>query len=160
MAATIAHFAPRVEALAARLPTLLDAEGRARVGAAVAEYVGKGVPEALAARAVTLDALYLTLDIVEVAGATHRPVELVAEIYFELSTRLELPWFRAMIARLPGDAHWQMLAQDRDGRRPVGTAARHRRRSADGRRRHLDAGRIAGRRGRSATGAPSSARGG
>ncbi len=112
MAATIAHFAPRVEALAARLPTLLDAEGRARVGAAVADYVGKGVPEALAARAVTLDALYLTLDIVEVAGATHRPVELVAEIYFELSTRLELPWFRAMIARLPGDAHWQMLAQD------------------------------------------------
>jgi glutamate dehydrogenase len=111
MAATIAHFAPRVEALAARLPTLLDAEGRARVGASVAEYVGKGVPEALAARAVTLDALYLTLDIVEVAGATHRPVELVAEIYFELSTRLELPWFRTMIARLPGDAHWQMLAR-------------------------------------------------
>ena len=31
MAATIAHFAPRVEALAARLPTLLDAAGRERV---------------------------------------------------------------------------------------------------------------------------------
>ena len=111
MAATIDHFAPRVEALAARLPTLLDAEGRTRIGTAVAEYVGKGVPEALAARAVTLDALYLTLDIVEVAGATKRPVELVAEIYFELSTRLELPWFRTMIARLPGEAHWQMLAK-------------------------------------------------
>ena len=89
------------------------------------------MPEALAARAVTLDALYLTLDIVEVAGATQRPVELVAEIYFELSTRLELPWFRAMIARLPGEAHWQMLAKNGDGRRPVGIAARHRRRSAD-----------------------------
>ena len=42
MAATIAHFAPRVEALAARLPTLLDAAGRARVGAAVADYVAQG----------------------------------------------------------------------------------------------------------------------
>ena len=35
MAATIAHFAPRVEALAAGLPALLDAPGRARIGAAV-----------------------------------------------------------------------------------------------------------------------------
>jgi glutamate dehydrogenase len=111
MAATIVHFAPRVEALAARLPTLLDPAGRARVGAAVADYVAQGVPEALAARAVTLDALYLTLDIVEVAGATQRPVELVAEIYFELSTQLELPWLREMIARLPGGTHWQTLAK-------------------------------------------------
>jgi glutamate dehydrogenase len=111
MAATIAHFAPRVEALAAGLPGLLDASGRARIAAAVADYVAKSVPEALAARVVTLDSLYLTLDIVEVAGATRRPVELVAEIYFELSTRLELPWLRDMIARLPGDQHWQMRAR-------------------------------------------------
>ncbi len=111
MAATIAHFAPRVEALAAGLPALLDAPGRARIGAAVGDHVAKGVPEALAGRVVTLDSLYLTLDIVEVAGATSRPVELVAEIYFELSTRLELPWLREMIARLPGDEHWQMLAR-------------------------------------------------
>ena len=111
MAATIAHFAPRVEALAAGLPALLDAPGRARIGAAVGEHVAKGIPEALAGRVVTLDSLYLTLDIVEVAGATSRPVELVAEIFFELSTRLELPWLREMIGRLPGEAHWQMLAR-------------------------------------------------
>jgi len=111
MAATIAHFAPRVEALAARLPALLDASGRARVSAAVAGYAAKGVPEDLATRVVTLDALYSTLDIVEVAGATKRPVELVAEVYFELSTRLGLPWLRDMITRLPGDKHWEMLAK-------------------------------------------------
>jgi len=57
MAGTIAHFAPRVEALAARLPALLDPEGRERVRAAVAEHVAKGVPGSLAARVVTLDAL-------------------------------------------------------------------------------------------------------
>ena len=111
MAATIAHFAPRVEALAVRLPELLDASGRAQVTTAVAEYVAKGVPEELATRVVTLDALYSTLDIVEVAGTTRRPVELVAEIYFELSTRLGLPWLRDMIGRLPGAQHWQMLAK-------------------------------------------------
>ncbi len=102
MGATIAHFAPRVEALAVRLPSL---------AAVVADYVGKGVPERLATRVVTLDALYSTLDIVEVAAATNRPVELVAEIYFALATALELPWLREMIVRLPGDKHWQMLAK-------------------------------------------------
>ena len=111
MGATIAHFASRVDALAARLPELLDAAGRARVAAAVSDYAAKGVPEAIAARVVTLDALYSTLDIVEVAAATNRPVELVAEVYFELSTRLELPWLRAMIDYLPGDQHWKMLAR-------------------------------------------------
>ena len=111
MGATIDHFAPRVEALAARLPALLDEGSRARVGALVADYRAKGVPEALATRVVTLDALYSTLDIVEVAAATNRAVELVAEIYFELSTQLELSWLRELILRLPGDQHWRTLAR-------------------------------------------------
>ncbi len=111
MAATIAHFASRVEALATHLPALLDAEGRARVSAAVADYAAKGVSGELATRVVTLDQLYSTLDIVEVAAATKRPAELVAEVYFALSTRLDLPWLREMIAGLPGDKHWQMLAK-------------------------------------------------
>ena len=111
MAATIAHFQPRVEALAARLPELLDAGDRARVQSAIADYQTRHVPESLAARMVALDALYSTLDIVEVAGTTRRPVELVAEIYFELSTRLGLPWLRERITRLPGEEHWPMLAK-------------------------------------------------
>jgi glutamate dehydrogenase len=112
MGQTIGHFAPRVEALAARLPALLDEQSGARVAAAVADYGAKGVPEALATRVVTLDALYSTLDIVEVAAATKRPVELVAEIYFAVATALELPWLRKTIVQLPGDKHWQMLARN------------------------------------------------
>jgi len=111
MAASIAHFTPRVEALSVRLPQLLDAADRARVDAAVAAYTAQGVPEQLAQRVVTLDTLYSTLDIVEVAGATKRPVELVAEVYFDLSARLGLPWLRERIAALPANAHWQMLAR-------------------------------------------------
>ena len=128
MAATIAHFAPRVEALAARLPTLLDADERARVERGGRRATSaKGVPEALAARVVTLDTLYSTLDIVEVAGATQRPVELVAEIYFELSTRLELPWLRERIARCPATrtgrcsrgARWRTTCRACSGRSPA-----------------------------------------
>jgi glutamate dehydrogenase len=111
MGGTIARVAPRVEALADRLTTLTDPADRARVEAIVQSYVSRGVPEALATRVVTLNSLYATLDIVEVADATARPVELVAEIYFAVSTRLGVPWLRAKIAALPADQHWRMLAR-------------------------------------------------
>jgi glutamate dehydrogenase len=111
MAATIAHFTPQVGALATRLPKLLDPGERARIDAAVAAYVAKGVPQPLAARVVAFDTLYAELDIVEVAGAVKRPAEKVAELYFALATRFGLPWLREKIAALPGDAYWQMLAK-------------------------------------------------
>jgi glutamate dehydrogenase len=111
MAATIAHFAARVGALATRLRELLDEADRARIEAAVAHYVAQGVSRDLAERVVTFDTLYATLDIVEVADSAQRPVEIVAEIYFDLATRLGLAWLREMIVALPGQAHWQMLAK-------------------------------------------------
>src|SRR5258706_7086923 len=111
MAATMALFTPRAEALATMLPELLDAGDRARVAAAVDSYVAKGVPQSVAARVVALEMLYSTLDIVEVADTTKRPVELVAQVYFDLSTRLGVPWLREKIAVLPADQHWRMLAK-------------------------------------------------
>ncbi|MGH8802703.1 MAG: NAD-glutamate dehydrogenase domain-containing protein, partial [Casimicrobiaceae bacterium] len=108
---TIARFAPRVDALAGRLATLTDPADRARAEAMVESYVSRGVPAPLASRVVALNSLYATLDIVEVANATERPVELVAEIYFTVSARLGVPWLRAKIAALPADQHWRTLAR-------------------------------------------------
>lgn len=107
----IDHFKPNVETLSARLPQLLDADERGRDEAAVAQYTQGGVPRELAERVVTFDSLNATLDIAELAGSTHWPVELVAAIYFDLANRLGMPWLRDRIAALPGDAHWQMLAK-------------------------------------------------
>ncbi len=111
MAATIALFTPRVEALACELPHLLDPADKERADGAIAGYAAKGVPEAVAARVVALPTLYSTLDIVEVAEASKRPAELVARIYFDLSTRLGIPWLRDRLAALPADEHWKMLAR-------------------------------------------------
>ncbi|MEP6678164.1 MAG: NAD-glutamate dehydrogenase, partial [Betaproteobacteria bacterium] len=111
MAATIELFTPRAEALATQLPDLLDPADKARVDEAVAAYVAQGVPQEVAARVVALPTLYSTLDIVEAADATHRPVELVAQIYFDLSTRLGVPWLRDKLAALPADQHWKRLAK-------------------------------------------------
>jgi glutamate dehydrogenase len=69
------------------------------------------VPVELATRVLSFDTLYAALDIIEVAGSAKRTPETVAELYFELSTKLGLPWLREKISALPGDAHWQMLAK-------------------------------------------------
>ena len=111
MGATIEHFKSNVTTLAARLPQLLDADERARVDAAAAQYVAHGVPRELAERVVSFGTLYATLDIAEIAGSARWPVELVAAIYFDLANRLGMPWLRDKIAALPGEQHWQMLAK-------------------------------------------------
>jgi glutamate dehydrogenase len=111
MAATIAQFTPRVESLASRLRELVDSADRIRVEAAVDAYVARGAPRALAARVVALDTLYSTLDIVEIGDAATRPVELVADIYFRVSTQLGIPWLRDRIAALPENQHWLRLAK-------------------------------------------------
>src|SRR5258708_3020110 len=111
MEATIRNFAPGVAELSEQLPKLLDAGERARVDAAVAAYVVKGVPADLAVRVVTFDTLYAVLDIAEVAASAKRPVEPEATVYFDIANKLGLPWLREKIAALPGDQHWQMLAR-------------------------------------------------
>ena len=78
---------------------------------AIAEYVGRSVPSDIAAAVVNLDALYPALDITEVADSTRRPLETVAQVYFDVSARLGLPWLREKIAALPGAQHWQTLAK-------------------------------------------------
>ena len=67
MAATIAHFAPRIAALAKLLAQMQDDGERARIDAAVAKYVDQGVSQELATAVVSFDTLYAALDIIEVA---------------------------------------------------------------------------------------------
>jgi glutamate dehydrogenase len=112
MATTIAHFTPLVAALAKLLAKMQDEGERARIGAAVAKYADQGVSQALATAVVSFDTLYAALDIIEVADEAGRAPESVAELYFELSNKLGLPWLRDRMAALPDGAHWQMLAKE------------------------------------------------
>ena len=111
MAATIARFAPGVAALSSRLPELLDEGEKRQVDDAATRFTEQGVPQELAVRVVTFDALYATLDIAEVAGIAQLPVEPVAAMYFDVANRLGLPWLRDRIEALPAEQHWQMLAK-------------------------------------------------
>ncbi|MEO8122796.1 MAG: NAD-glutamate dehydrogenase [Burkholderiales bacterium] len=111
MAHTVAYFQPGVEALSARLRERHDADANAAVEAVVQHYEVEGVPRDLAVSVATFDSLHAMLDIAEVAADAGEPVELVAEVHFDIGNRLGLPWLRDKIGALPGDQHWRNLAK-------------------------------------------------
>ena len=112
MAGTIAYFSKGVKALAERLPDALDDADRDRLQSLAAKYLEKGAPESTALRVASLNSLLAALDIVEVAGAGHQPVERVASVYFYLAAQLGLPELREQITALPADQHWRALARN------------------------------------------------
>jgi len=111
LAETLAHFSASVEQLAGNLYTVVAPAYRSELDSVTARYLDLGVPEALVRRVACLDELYSALDIVEVAGALKRPVELVAKVYFALGGLLDLHWMGYQISILPADTHWQGLAR-------------------------------------------------
>jgi glutamate dehydrogenase len=111
MADTIERFQPGVEALYAHLLQLLDAPARSQLDMTVVRWTQAGVPQEIALRVAALDTLYAALDIVEIAESSQRPVETVAGVYFQLSSKLGLAWLRDRIGKLPADSHWQTLAK-------------------------------------------------
>ena len=78
-----------------------------RAEALLAEHVPAPLAETMAALELELSGL----DIVEVARAAVRPIEIVAAVYYALDTRLNHGWLRQQIALLPTDNHWQSLAR-------------------------------------------------
>jgi glutamate dehydrogenase len=95
------------------MPRLLAAaEGADEAFAtAIARFTADGVPEPLATRVAALPALFSALDVIDVASATGRDWEQVADVYLALGHHLQLDWLRERILRPPRDDRWQALAR-------------------------------------------------
>jgi glutamate dehydrogenase len=109
--ATIATFAPGVEAVTGKLTDLLVGADRKTFEERRSELVGAGVPGDVAEQFAVLTPLYSALDIVDVSSASHRPVEEVAEVYFTIEDRLGLGSLRDLVNALPRDDRWHTLAR-------------------------------------------------
>jgi glutamate dehydrogenase len=111
IARAIEHFgagAKRVEAL---LPELLPATEKPAYEAASRRLEKEGVPAQLARHAAGFDAMFGTLDIVEVARELARDIDTVARVYFRVSGELDFPWLRTRVGMLAADDHWHTRAK-------------------------------------------------
>jgi glutamate dehydrogenase len=108
---TVDDFAAGAAALSVHLPKLLvgrDLEGFEERRDRFAE---DGVPDPLAEQVAMMVPAFSTFDLVEIAHDTGRPVEEVAEVYFDLAERLQLSRLRERIIALPRDDRWNSMAR-------------------------------------------------
>ncbi len=108
---TIAAFAPSIASLFEQLDELLGNDEQTRLTESIRIWSEQGVPDSLARRVFALDAMYASLDIIEVAASSGARLDHTARVYFRLADRLGVSWIRDRIAALPGDHHWRMLAR-------------------------------------------------
>ncbi|MBO2456743.1 NAD-glutamate dehydrogenase [Actinomadura violacea] len=108
---TIDFFGAGATALTSQLPKLLvgldlQAFEQRRDG-----FAERGVPDELAEQCAMLVTAYSTFDLVGIAHESGRPVEEVAEVYFDLADRLQLAQLRDRVVALPRDDRWRSMAR-------------------------------------------------
>ena len=111
IAAAVSDYAPGTATLSDALPELLRALDRTAWQTRVRAFADPGVPVVLAERVAAMDALFFAFDIVESTRGTAQSVPRAAGVHFELDRRLELPWLRDRILKLPRADIWQTLAR-------------------------------------------------
>jgi glutamate dehydrogenase len=109
--ATTRGFLPGARMLAQALPNVLGDLDREAFAARHEELLEAGVPDALAGRVASMQALLSVFDIVQDAARTGRPQPVVMAAYFALGSQLGLDWLRDRILELPRADRWHALAR-------------------------------------------------
>ena len=109
--ATIDLFSASANDLYKKLPKLLNGSDQERYEQRHNDYMAAGVPAEIAYRIASTDAIYHTLNIIEVSRLHDFDYALVAKTYFAVIDRLELLWFRDLIDTYRNDTNWKILAK-------------------------------------------------
>ena len=109
--ALVSALRPGVSMLLKNLAGLLSGKEKKRFDEITQQHSMLGVPNRVARRLATLEAMTSALDIVEVAGDAGADVKHTAQLYFELGRGLKLDWLREEIERLKVEGRWQAAAR-------------------------------------------------
>jgi glutamate dehydrogenase len=112
IAATIERYASHYRPIVERLPRLLKNSERSAFKQRERQLIKAGTPKELAAHLAGLDSLVTVLDLTEVALRTRTEIMGATEIYFTLSSSLELYWLKKQIHALPRRDLWQRKARN------------------------------------------------
>ncbi|GAA4091451.1 NAD-glutamate dehydrogenase [Actinomadura miaoliensis] len=108
---TIDFFADGARTLGALLPKVLVGLDLAAFEQRRDGFAERGVPDEVAEATAMMVPAFSTFDLVEIAHDTGRPVEEVAEVYFDVADRLQLSRLRERIIALPRDDRWRSMAR-------------------------------------------------
>jgi glutamate dehydrogenase len=109
--ATIDYLLDGVLTVGHGLPKLLTGTDLTGFDERRDSFTSRGVPLELAERVASMVPAYSAFDIVDIAARISRPVEEVAEVYFDLADRLQITRLRDRITALPRDDRWNTMAR-------------------------------------------------
>lgn len=107
----VRRYAAPVADLFRNLDGVLPAPEEARMRVVKMRLLEQRVPEDPATRIASLDWLYSSLDLVEVAMAARLDMGFAAKAYFDIGERIGLAWLKGQIETLPAEGHWQAVAR-------------------------------------------------
>jgi glutamate dehydrogenase len=107
----VLRYSGKVAELFRELPEVLSVTEQARLNVLRSHLIEQHVPEELASRIASLEALHCALDLVEVAMAARLNIGYAAKAYFDLGERIGLTWIKEQIESLAADGHWQAVAR-------------------------------------------------
>ncbi|MFF2653853.1 NAD-glutamate dehydrogenase [Streptomyces sp. NPDC058045] len=111
LAETIGFFQEGVAQVWSQLPKLLRGSDAEWYQSIHDELTEAGVPEALAERVAGFSAAFPTLDIVAIADRMQKDPMAVAEVYYDLSDRLDIAQLMDRVIELPRNDRWQSMAR-------------------------------------------------
>ncbi|WP_027967231.1 NAD-glutamate dehydrogenase [Halomonas halocynthiae] len=108
----IDYFKPRLTELQGSIGNRLRGEDAERWQQRRDELIKAGVPEALASTVAASTSLYAALGIINVASQSGDKPQRVAEVFYEVGDRLELPWMIQQVTQLEVGDNWQAQARE------------------------------------------------
>lgn len=108
--ALVEKFRPAISEIAKDLDRVMNQTTKDARDARMNDYVAKGVPQALALKVASLEALASSTDIVQVSQKTNISTNIVGQVYFEIGDRFKIGWLRSETRKLISDSHWDNLA--------------------------------------------------
>jgi glutamate dehydrogenase len=108
----IAYFMPRLSQLQENIGKRLRGEEYDTWVARRDELVAAGVPQPLASTVAAAGSLYAALGVIQAARQTDEKPQKVAEVFYEIGDRLELPWMIQQVTELKVRDSWQAQARE------------------------------------------------
>ncbi|HSG63455.1 MAG TPA: NAD-glutamate dehydrogenase domain-containing protein, partial [Gammaproteobacteria bacterium] len=97
IAESVDTYRPGVQQLMQHLEKVVVETWRGAMDEIAETLAARGVPKKLSRRIAVIDALYPSLDIVDIGNSEGRPVERVGRVYAVLGERFGLKWLRSQI---------------------------------------------------------------
>lgn len=111
IAKTIEHFGSRIKKIQALIPKLMIGSTKEYLEKLTDHFIASGLTHDDANKIAIYRALYISLNIIDVATRYHVDLLQTAKVYFEVGAQFNLVWFRDQIATDTREGHWNSLAR-------------------------------------------------